>query len=63
VIWTVVSNDYDDSLGVGPDGRTTVANIDYVVDAALSRTGPQRNSVRRRRRFSPLDAARRSRVT
>jgi len=35
VIWTVVSNDYDDSLGVGPDGRTTVANIDYVVDAGF----------------------------
>jgi hypothetical protein len=33
VLWTVVSNDYDDSLGIDSEGRITTTNIDHVIDA------------------------------
>lgn len=32
ILWTIVSNDYDDSLGIDDGGRITAANADYVVD-------------------------------
>jgi hypothetical protein len=32
VLWTIVSNDYDDSLGIDDGGRITASNEDYVVD-------------------------------
>jgi GDSL-like Lipase/Acylhydrolase family len=32
VLWTIVSNDYDDSLGIDDGGRITASNADYVVD-------------------------------
>jgi hypothetical protein len=34
VLWTVVSNDYDDSLGVDSEGRLTTSNIDRVIDVS-----------------------------
>ena len=35
VLWTLVSNDYDDSLGVDPEGRITQSNIDHVIEAGF----------------------------
>jgi hypothetical protein len=33
VLWTIVSNDYDDSLGIDAAGRISSSGADYVVDA------------------------------
>jgi len=33
VLWTVVSNDYDDSLGIDKDGRIIISDVDHVIDA------------------------------
>ena len=33
VLWTVTSNDYDDSFGIDDAGRIAFSNVDYVVNA------------------------------
>ena len=33
VLWTVTSNDYDDSFGIDDDGRIVFSNVDLVVNA------------------------------